>query len=947
MSNKPTMLTTGWFISIYLLLLQYTIPLVQAQQEGTSSISGYAFFDSSSDGIKDPTNTLDYGIYDISVWLFNCQDEILKTTKTNTAGYYSFEDIDSMSLDTSPFGYYIYASVPKWYVVTDIWNGAQDSSSGELLYPNVDSSVNPSTGRTNCFEVDDGDNVEIDFGLNFYVEPTPPDTPQRPPAVEPTPATRPPLTNTNAPTAAKVTSNPTKQPIVVVAPVPATRPPIQAVTTKPTNKPTIPSVVIPATPPPVQAQTLKPTTPSPTKDTSTSKPTTSSPVNSPSTTSKPTTTSPTKVPTIRVGTTITNSTLKQLSMTIAGITSIEDTNTWSEITKLHIECYYNGCNNDIHGVWDVSVDLTVVDVVSSTEKKRVRSLPWVDQQQDETVKGLTRRRQLQETTYVQVIYNQVSTYTTSDPVLYDDLYVATNPFTQEISQDEYITSLKAADSSVYDDVTSIVSVRQLPSQGSSVPVLGGEVPPPTPPSNTDSVETDNNNNNNSNKGDGDGGSNNTAIIIAVVVCFVVVIVASAVIVKYRRMGQQNAYSGEPVGNGPKSSMRQFDSGDGNGDLEYGNGNGGGDSGTYSNGFGSSSSMSRRSSSSKFPGMTTFDESAFEHLTSSQGGNGSSHSEKMIQIIAPPGKLGVVVDTPPSGGCAYVCEIKNTCPIRNEIQLEDRIIAVDRDDVQKMSSVDVSKLLAKRSRNEERKITVLRRVKGPSDSAASSQPKGGSMFGSVADSLPSSAAAPQAPPISSSSEDKEVLMDVTAPAGKLGVVLVTPEPPETGPAYVFKIRDDSPLVNKLLLGDKVLAVDDEDVRGMTAINVSKLLGSKSGQESRKISIKRVVDISAGGGVEVTPNDTTPAPTTSSGAGFDINTPSEIFEIIAPPGKLGIVVDSPPEGGCAFVSDIKQECPIKTRIKLGDKLIKVDDEDVSTLKAVHVSSKLSILQFVLYQ
>jgi len=936
-NNKSTMLTTGWFISIYLLLLQYAIPLTQAQ---TSSISGYAFFDSSSDGIKDPTNTLDYGIYDISVWLFNCQDEILKTTKTNNAGYYSFEGIDSMSLDTAPFGYYIYASVPKWYVVTETWNGAQDPSSGELLYPNVDSSVNPQTGRTNCFEVDDGDNVEIDFGLNFYVEPTPPDTPQRPPAVEPTPATRPPLTTTNAPTASKVTSNPTKQP-VVVAPVPATRPPIQAVTANPTNKPTIPSVVIPATPPPVLS-TLKPT-PSPTKETA--KPvTTASPINSPTTSSpvkSPTTTSPTKVPTIRVGTTITNSTLKQLSMTIAGITSIEDTNSWSELTKLHIECYYNGCNNDIHGVWDVTVDLEVVDVVSSTEQKKVRSLPW-DQQQDEAVEGT--RRQLQETEYVQIIYNQVSTYTTSDPILYDDLYVATNPFTQETSQDEYIASLKTADNSVYDDVTSIISVRQLPSQGSSVPVLGGDVDKqPPPPANTDSAETDNNSNNNNNEGDGDGGSNNTAIIVAVVVCLVIVIVASAVIVKYRRMSQQNAYSGEPVGNGPKSSMRQFDSGD----LEHGNSNGGGgggDSGTYSNGFGSSSSMSRRSSSSRFPGMTTFDESAFEHLTL----RGSSHSEKMIQIIAPPGKLGVVVDTPPSGGCAYVCEIKNTCPIRNEIQLEDRIIAVDRDDVQKMSAVDVSKLLAKRSRNEERKITVLRRVKGPNDSIASSQPKGGSgsMFGSVADSLTSSAAAPQAPPISSSSKDKEVLMDVTAPAGKLGVVLVTPEPPETGPAYVFKIRDDSPLVNKLLLGDKVLAVDDEDVRGMTAINVSKLLGSKSGQESRKISIKRVVDISAGGGVEVTPNDTTPAPTTSSG-GFDINTPGEIFEIIAPPGKLGIVVDSPPEGGCAFVSDIKQECPIKTRIKLGDKLIKVDDEDVSTLKAVHVSSKLSILQFVLYQ
>lgn len=104
---KSTMLTTGWFASIYLLLCN-TIPLVNAQQCGTSSISGYAFFDSSSDGIKDPSNTLDYGIYDISVWLFNCKDKILKTTKTDTSGYYSFDGINSMSLDTDPFGYYIY-----------------------------------------------------------------------------------------------------------------------------------------------------------------------------------------------------------------------------------------------------------------------------------------------------------------------------------------------------------------------------------------------------------------------------------------------------------------------------------------------------------------------------------------------------------------------------------------------------------------------------------------------------------------------------------------------------------------------------------------------------------------------------------------------------------------------------------------------------------------------
>jgi len=84
--------------------------------------------------------------------------------------------------------------------------------------------------------------------------------------------------------------------------------------------------------------------------------------------------------------TISNSELKNLSMTIYGISSIEDTNSWSEITALDIECYFNndcgvGEEADVNkGVWDVSIDLVVVDVISSDEKvdvdRSTSSLPW-------------------------------------------------------------------------------------------------------------------------------------------------------------------------------------------------------------------------------------------------------------------------------------------------------------------------------------------------------------------------------------------------------------------------------------------------------------------------------------------------------------------------------------------------------------------------------------------
>jgi len=169
--------------------------------------------------------------------------------------------------------------------------------------------------------------------------------------------------------------------------------------------------------------------------------------------------------------TISNSELKNLSMTIYGISSIEDTNSWSEITALDIECYFNGCGvgeeEDVNkdDVWDVSIDLVVVDVVSSDDKVDVdrTSLPWLIT--DESDKGSEEegKRYLQQedpqTQYVQVIYNQLSNYTTSNPTMYDDLYVATDPYAQSVSQDVYIARLQSL-SNFYDDIS---SVRQIPS----------------------------------------------------------------------------------------------------------------------------------------------------------------------------------------------------------------------------------------------------------------------------------------------------------------------------------------------------------------------------------------------------------------------------------------------------------------------------------------------------
>jgi len=82
--------------------------------------------------------------------------------------------------------------------------------------------------------------------------------------------------------------------------------------------------------------------------------------------------------------------------------------------------------------------------------------------------------------------------------------------------------------------------------------------------------------------------------------------------------------------------------------------------------------------------------------------------------------------------------------------------------------------------------------------------------------------------------KEVFLDIYAPPGKLGVVIDTPD---DGAPVVHAIKDSSVIANKLQVGDKLVAVDDEDVRTMTAIKVSKLISRKSANATRKLSVIR--------------------------------------------------------------------------------------------------------------
>jgi len=82
--------------------------------------------------------------------------------------------------------------------------------------------------------------------------------------------------------------------------------------------------------------------------------------------------------------------------------------------------------------------------------------------------------------------------------------------------------------------------------------------------------------------------------------------------------------------------------------------------------------------------------------------------------------------------------------------------------------------------------------------------------------------------------KEEMIEIYAPPGKLGVVIDTPD---EGAPVVHAVKDSSCIADQLNVGDKLIAVDDEDVRAMTAIKVSKMISRKSANAQRKLTVVR--------------------------------------------------------------------------------------------------------------
>mmetsp|Transcript_4980 Transcript_4980/g.9479 ORF Transcript_4980/g.9479 Transcript_4980/m.9479 type:complete len:761 (-) Transcript_4980:199-2481(-) len=81
-------------------------------------------------------------------------------------------------------------------------------------------------------------------------------------------------------------------------------------------------------------------------------------------------------------------------------------------------------------------------------------------------------------------------------------------------------------------------------------------------------------------------------------------------------------------------------------------------------------------------------------------------DERIEVIAPPGKLGVVIDTP-MNGAPMVHAIKETSVLADRVRIGDRLISVDGQDTTEMSAIRVSKLISSKAMNAQRRMVFLR------------------------------------------------------------------------------------------------------------------------------------------------------------------------------------------------------------------------------------------------
>lgn len=395
----------------------YPAPVVAARRLSfTSSISGHAFYDWHRNGTRDVVASA--GVSNTVVSLFSCTDEeIINTTKTDSVGYYAFEGL--------PGGqYYIGATPPRYYAFSDERKGKT-----------VESALNPDTGRSDCFDLEEGEDETVSFAMTLDIPPIDGLSPMTP---EPTPA-------------------PSRTPIATFSP-----------STSPTPEVTLPLSKDPSASP-SKSPEMDPPPPTGAPSKSPTPATSTAPVASSVPTSVPTTLAPIAASLSSQLPLHGPTKSGRLVMNIRGIDQLEDEELWCLATSNYIMSYFN-TTHQTPGVFDVTVSIQVTNQASGNDNvfqhNQQQHLPGshleregegaLEPKGQDNVRRRGRKRRLQETEQgsksVQVTYNQISSYRTSDVQEYDHDYIATDPFLPQKGSEWYISVLRAL-SPHYEGVT--------------------------------------------------------------------------------------------------------------------------------------------------------------------------------------------------------------------------------------------------------------------------------------------------------------------------------------------------------------------------------------------------------------------------------------------------------------------------------------------------------------
>lgn len=574
-------------------------------------------------------------------------------------------------------------------------------SGGQIVPPNINITSTNNT-LTNSSSAPSNQAVELTFQPTSFPSGSP---------------TNSPITPTDVPTPLPTTSSPTKIPSTLPSTLPSLHSsnfPSQLLTSKPskhpTNRPSSFSSTFPSSMPTMNPTLSQTETPSSYPSDHPSNQPSEFPSQTPSfMPSSVVSKTPSGQPTVPA----TEAVMENLLIILEPILPLDEKGIldWQQATSSHIKSYYD----DISEVYDVSVE-TIYESQDPPYNPQQNSLYEGDTENRRL--GFSSSEQIQRKSQsslnnrpgeLTITYRQIISYRDAT-----DLFPAENfvqdPFSNLFHRDKYIKTMKSTNNPAFQSIETVTNVRFAPRN----------------------VDTD----------DGDrknmlyiiiGCSSVAAILMLVIFCFCFKRRGD-----WKRNGNKSSdfeaggqgasspqksygtggsdiYSPTPQ-KGPYSSGDSFPGGYGDQsittvDYDYSKAYGGdtsvssagGTLGDTTRGTGATNPSLSRITPSLFSADDSFDDRQY-----GPPGGSENRKEEIIDIFCPPGKLGVVIDTP-DDGAPIVHAIKDTSVILDKLRVGDKLIAVDDADVRSMTAIKVSKMISRKGHNPTRKLTVIRSV----------------------------------------------------------------------------------------------------------------------------------------------------------------------------------------------------------------------------------------------